>query len=168
MNPRSGSSPDRKELDRALGRAGVDADVQSRNVYFDGAGAPAGKRPRSMVKSKRSSLPCDSRSGGRHYGRSCRRQRTADMRTLVHLSDLHFGRIDAALLDPLRTAVLGTKPDLIAISGDFTQRARRSEFAEARRFLASLHAPKLTVPGNHDVPLWNIGARFFAPLDRYK
>ena len=90
------------------------------------------------------------------------------MRTLVHLSDLHFGRIDAALLDPLRTAILGTKPDLIAISGDFTQRARRSEFAEARRFLASLHAPKLTVPGNHDVPLWNIGARFFAPLDRYK
>jgi 3',5'-cyclic AMP phosphodiesterase CpdA len=90
------------------------------------------------------------------------------MRTLVHLSDLHFGRIDAALLDPLRTAVLGTKPDLIAISGDFTQRARRSEFAEARRFLASLHPPKLTVPGNHDVPLWNIGARFFAPLDRYK
>ena len=76
------------------------------------------------------------------------------MRTLVHLSDLHFGRIDTALLGPLRTAVLGTKPDLIAISGDFTQRARRSEFAEARRFLASLDAPKLTVPGNHDVPLF--------------
>jgi 3',5'-cyclic AMP phosphodiesterase CpdA len=90
------------------------------------------------------------------------------VRTLVHLSDLHFGRIDAALLGPLRTAVLGTKPDLIAISGDFTQRAKRSEFADARRFLMSLDAPQLRVPGNHDVPLWNIGARFFTPLDRYK
>ena len=46
------------------------------------------------------------------------------MKTLVHLSDLHFGRIDPALVDPLRRAVVELKPDLVAISGDFTQRAR--------------------------------------------
>jgi 3',5'-cyclic AMP phosphodiesterase CpdA len=90
------------------------------------------------------------------------------VRTLVHLSDLHFGRVDAALLASLRVAVLGTSPDLIAISGDFTQRAKHAEFARARAFLDSLDAPMLAVPGNHDVPLWNLGARFLTPLYRYK
>lgn len=90
------------------------------------------------------------------------------MRTLVHVSDLHFGRIDPAVVAPLRDAIAAAAPDLIAISGDFTQRARPREFAAARAFLDSLQAPKLVVPGNHDVPLWNVAARFFAPLTRYK
>ena len=90
------------------------------------------------------------------------------MRTLAHLSDLHFGRINPKLLEPLRSAVHATAPDLIAISGDFTQRARHSEYRDARAFLDSLHAPKLLVPGNHDVPLWNVAARFFTPLARFK
>ena len=90
------------------------------------------------------------------------------MRTLAHLSDLHFGRIDPAVLEPLRTAVLDVKPDLIAISGDFTQRAKRKQFAAAREFLDSLQPPKLVVPGNHDVPLWNVARRFLTPFTRYK
>ncbi|CAN5636239.1 metallophosphoesterase [soil metagenome] len=90
------------------------------------------------------------------------------MRTLAHLSDLHFGRLDPAVLNPLRTAVESASPDLIAISGDFTQRARRREFAAARAFLDTLQAPKLLVPGNHDVPMWNVAARFLTPLTRYK
>jgi 3',5'-cyclic AMP phosphodiesterase CpdA len=91
------------------------------------------------------------------------------VRTLVHLSDLHFGRIDTTTLDPLRSAVHAAKPDLVAISGDFTQRARRREFAAARDFLDSIEPPKLVVPGNHDVPYWtSIGRRFFQPLDRYR
>jgi 3',5'-cyclic AMP phosphodiesterase CpdA len=90
------------------------------------------------------------------------------MRTLVHLSDLHFGRIDSSLLAPLRDAVLAARPDLIAISGDFTQRARRSEFAAARRFVESLGQRVLVVPGNHDVPLWNLPARFLTPFTRYQ
>lgn len=90
------------------------------------------------------------------------------MRTLVHVSDLHFGRIDPAVIDPLRRGLLAAEPDLIAISGDFTQRARPSEFAAARAFLDSLQPPKLVVPGNHDVPLWNVAARFAAPLARYR
>lgn len=90
------------------------------------------------------------------------------MRTLVHLSDLHFGRIDPDVLDPLRRAVHDAQPDLIAISGDFTQRARRTQFAAARAFLDTLEPPKLVVPGNHDVPYWNIARRFLQPLTRYK
>ncbi|MEO6212630.1 MAG: metallophosphoesterase [Vicinamibacterales bacterium] len=90
------------------------------------------------------------------------------VRTVVHLSDLHFGRIDPAVLAPLRTAVLEARPDLIAVSGDFTQRAQRKEFAAARAFLDTLHPPKLMVPGNHDVPFWNVARRFVTPFTRYR
>lgn len=90
------------------------------------------------------------------------------MRTILHLSDLHFGRIDPGMLSPLRAAVLAVRPDLIAVSGDLTQRARHTEFAASRAFLDSLELPKLIVPGNHDVPLWNIGARFLRPFARYQ
>ena len=90
------------------------------------------------------------------------------MRTLVHLSDLHFGRIDPSLLEPLRRAVTDAKPDLTVISGDFTQRARRSQFAAARAFLESLQLRTLVVPGNHDIPLYDVVERFAAPLSRYR
>lgn len=90
------------------------------------------------------------------------------MRTLVHLSDLHFDRIDPAVLGPLRSAVHEAKPDLVAISGDFTHRARRAQFAAARAFLDTLQPPKLVVPGNHDVPYWNLARRFLQPLTRYR
>jgi 3',5'-cyclic AMP phosphodiesterase CpdA len=90
------------------------------------------------------------------------------VRVVVHLSDLHFGRLDEAVLPPLRAAVMAAAPDLVAISGDFTQRARRSEFTAARAFTDTLPIPRLVVPGNHDVPLWNVATRFFTPLERYK
>jgi len=90
------------------------------------------------------------------------------MRRIVHLSDLHFGRIDPAVLEPLRDAVTAAGPDLIALSGDFTQRARRTQFAAAREFIDTLQSPKLMVPGNHDVPLWNVARRFLTPFTRYK
>lgn len=90
------------------------------------------------------------------------------MRTLVHLSDLHFGRIDHGLVEPLRQAVIAAKPDLVAISGDFTQRARRAQFADARAFIASLNLRTLVVPGNHDIPLYDFAERLTAPLRRYR
>ena len=90
------------------------------------------------------------------------------MRTLVHLSDLHFGRIDPALVEPLRRAVADVRPDLVAISGDFTQRARRKQFADARAFIESLNAKTLVVPGNHDIPLYDFVERLAAPLSRYR
>ena len=54
------------------------------------------------------------------------------MRTLVHISDLHFGRVDVALLAPLRDCLHGLAPHLVVVSGDLTQRARSAEFAAAR------------------------------------
>ncbi len=90
------------------------------------------------------------------------------MRTIVHLSDIHMGRVDPALVAPLATTIRNAAPDLVAISGDFTQRARNSQFMAARRFIDSLERPLLVVPGNHDVPLWNAAARFVTPLRRYK
>src|SRR6202171_469237 len=90
------------------------------------------------------------------------------MRTLVHLSDLHFGRVDERVVGPLVAAVNEIKPDLVAISGDLTQRARSEQFREARAFLDRLPQPQIVVPGNHDVPLHNVFARFIQPLAKYK
>jgi predicted MPP superfamily phosphohydrolase len=90
------------------------------------------------------------------------------VRVLAHLSDLHFGRIDAAALEPLRRRVVELAPDLVVISGDLTQRARARQFREARAFLDSLPRPQVVVPGNHDVPLYNVLARFLRPLGGYR
>ena len=90
------------------------------------------------------------------------------MRTLVHLSDLHFGRVDALLLDPLRELVRRLAPDLVVVSGDLTQRARSEQFEAARAWLDTLPGPQIIVPGNHDISLYNVFRRFLQPLDRYR
>lgn len=90
------------------------------------------------------------------------------MRTVVHLSDLHFGRVDEVLLDPLVACVESLAPDVVVVSGDLTQRAKTVQFEQASRFLARLPQPQIVVPGNHDVPLYNLFDRFMRPLDRYK
>lgn len=90
------------------------------------------------------------------------------MRTVVHLSDLHFGRIEARLLEPLRQRVRDLRPDIVVVSGDLTQRAKPSEFRAAREYLASLPGPQVVVPGNHDIPLYNLFQRFFTPLHKYR
>ena len=82
------------------------------------------------------------------------------MRLVAHLSDLHFGRTDAALVDALVADLRRHRPDLVIISGDLTQRARSHQFAAARAFLDRLPAPVLIVPGNHDL------APLFRPLSR--
>ena len=90
------------------------------------------------------------------------------MRTIAHLSDLHFGaaipEITAALLEELSAK----SPSLVVISGDLTQRARRNQFIAARAFLDQLTSPYLVIPGNHDVPLYNVARRFGSPLGRYQ
>lgn len=90
------------------------------------------------------------------------------MRTLVHLSDLHFGRVAQALVDPLSELIGRIKPDVVVVSGDLTQRARTEQFKEARLFLDSLPPQQIVVPGNHDVPLYDIFSRFLQPLDKYR
>jgi 3',5'-cyclic AMP phosphodiesterase CpdA len=90
------------------------------------------------------------------------------MRTLVHLSDLHFGRVDEALLDPLRELVHRIAPDVVVVSGDLTQRAKSEQFEAARAWLDTLPGPQIIVPGNHDISLYNVFRRFLQPLTRYK
>jgi 3',5'-cyclic AMP phosphodiesterase CpdA len=90
------------------------------------------------------------------------------MRTLVHISDLHFGRIDTATAGPLVRQVQALQPHLVVISGDLTQRARTAQFQEARRFLAMLPHPQIVVPGNHDVPAYNLYKRMANPLENYR
>ena len=89
------------------------------------------------------------------------------MRRLAHLSDLHFGTVDPAVLEPLRRKLHALEPHLVVISGDLTQRARKAQFREAREFLDTLPRPQLVVPGNHDVPLYNVFKRFVSPLGNY-
>jgi 3',5'-cyclic AMP phosphodiesterase CpdA len=90
------------------------------------------------------------------------------MRTIAHLSDLHFGRVDQALLEPLTGFLQDAKPDVLVVSGDLTQRAKPEEFMAARSFLETFTIPKIIVPGNHDVPLYDVFRRFFSPLKRYQ
>lgn len=93
------------------------------------------------------------------------------MPRLVHLSDLHFGAHDDRLVEAVERRVDEDKPDLVVISGDFTQRARTEQFQEACRFLDRLREKGhdvLGVPGNHDVPLYDVLRRFLSPLTRYR
>jgi 3',5'-cyclic AMP phosphodiesterase CpdA len=90
------------------------------------------------------------------------------VRTIAHISDLHFGRVDERLLDPLLAGLDAARPDVVAISGDLTQRARDHQFRAAARFLSRLRWPTVVVPGNHDVPLFNVFARFAHPLRGYR
>jgi 3',5'-cyclic AMP phosphodiesterase CpdA len=92
------------------------------------------------------------------------------MLSLLHMSDLHFG---PPYLPQVGEAVLRAceqlQPDIIVASGDFTQRAKRKQYAEARAFLDRLpEVPKVVVPGNHDVPLYRVFERLFRPYALYK
>jgi 3',5'-cyclic AMP phosphodiesterase CpdA len=90
------------------------------------------------------------------------------MRTILHLSDLHFGRVDERLLAPLAAFAHGLEPDVVVVSGDLTQRARARQFRAAREFLDRLPAPQIVVPGNHDVPLHDLVGRFLDPRRKFR
>ena len=90
------------------------------------------------------------------------------MRRILHISDLHFGRTDEVIVAALIRQTRRLQPDLVVVSGDLTQRARREQFREARAFLDALEAPMIVVPGNHDVPLTNLFDRVFRPLTNYR
>jgi len=89
------------------------------------------------------------------------------MKTIAHLSDLHFGREDPAVVASLVDELESRKPSLVAVSGDLTQRARARQFRAARAFLDRIPAPIVVVPGNHDIPLFNVVARWLAPFGGY-
>ncbi len=90
------------------------------------------------------------------------------MRTIAHISDLHFGATDDHLVATLRAYIVGLRPTLVVVSGDLTQRARKAQFAAANRFLQSLPFPRVVVPGNHDIPLYDLFSRFHDPLAGFR
>ena len=93
------------------------------------------------------------------------------MARIAHLSDVHFGAHDPAVVAGAEAWLIGQRPDLVVISGDFTQRAKVEQYREAGAFLDRLEAAGLKtlgVPGNHDVPLYDVLRRFVRPLHRYR
>lgn len=90
------------------------------------------------------------------------------MRTIAHISDLHFGRLDHPVAEGLVADLARHKPDVLVVSGDLTQRARGSQFRDAMAYLERLPKPQIVVPGNHDVPLWSVLERAVKPLSRYR
>jgi 3',5'-cyclic AMP phosphodiesterase CpdA len=90
------------------------------------------------------------------------------MRTIAHISDLHFDLIDPVPTEALAAELHAHNPSVVVMSGDFTQRARASQYQQAAAYMKRLPTPQLVVPGNHDIPLYNVLARFFWPLHNYR
>jgi 3',5'-cyclic AMP phosphodiesterase CpdA len=87
---------------------------------------------------------------------------------IAHLSDLHFGRHDEAVVEALVPELDRQRPDLVVVSGDFTQHGTENEFEVARAFVRSMTSPVFAVPGNHDVPQVNLLARLIRPYALYR
>jgi 3',5'-cyclic AMP phosphodiesterase CpdA len=90
------------------------------------------------------------------------------LRAIAHLSDLHFGRHDPRLAEALLASLSEQAANLVVVTGDLTQRARTREFQAARSFLDRISPPKLIIPGNHDVPLYNVIARLWRPYAKFE
>ncbi len=91
------------------------------------------------------------------------------MSLLLHVSDTHFGTEDAPVVAALQRLATALAPDVLVLSGDITQRARRAQFAAARAFCDSLGiARMLALPGNHDIPLFNLPVRLLDPYRGYR
>ncbi|MDB5693753.1 MAG: metallophosphoesterase [Alphaproteobacteria bacterium] len=93
------------------------------------------------------------------------------MAMIAHLSDVHFGAHDPRIVDALEALLPALRPDLVVISGDFTQRARVEQYRMACGFVDRIEQAGLAVlavPGNHDIPLYDVARRFARPLHRYR
>jgi 3',5'-cyclic AMP phosphodiesterase CpdA len=89
---------------------------------------------------------------------------------LVQISDTHFGTERGAVVGALHAAITRLDPQVVALCGDITQRARRGQFEAARRFMEALprHAVQIAIPGNHDIPVFNLWARIRHPYANYE
>lgn len=94
------------------------------------------------------------------------------MSSILQISDTHFGTEQSQVLEALEAHVREHPSDLLVLSGDITQRARRRQFAAAQQYVQRLEAagiPRtLVIPGNHDIPLYNLALRFLAPYRNYR
>jgi 3',5'-cyclic AMP phosphodiesterase CpdA len=90
------------------------------------------------------------------------------MKTIVHISDLHFGRTSASVAEALLMDIKRLGPTVVVVSGDLTQRARRHQFAAAREYLNLIPYPLVIIPGNHDIPLYHVINRLLRPFHGYR
>lgn len=91
------------------------------------------------------------------------------MSVVLQISDLHFGTERPPVMRALQSWVRTETPDLLIVSGDITQRARRSQFRAAAEFIETLPVPaRLIIPGNHDIPLFNVLARLLQPFGNFQ
>jgi 3',5'-cyclic AMP phosphodiesterase CpdA len=88
--------------------------------------------------------------------------------TILHLSDTHFGTEQPAVAQAVVRLHAQTRPDLVVLSGDITQRAHGAQFRAARAFMDQLSAPRLVLPGNHDIPLFNLWGRLMKPYAAHR
>ncbi len=89
------------------------------------------------------------------------------MSVLLQISDTHFGTEKPEVLEALVALAAQQRPDLVVLSGDITQRARPNQFRAAKAFAERLGAPVLAIPGNHDLPLFDLWSRLVRPYGRY-
>jgi predicted MPP superfamily phosphohydrolase len=89
------------------------------------------------------------------------------MSVLLQISDTHFGTEQSAVVEAIGALAHQQRPDVVVLSGDITQRARPAQFHAARAFVGLLGATVLAVPGNHDIPLFDLWARLRSPYGRY-
>lgn len=88
---------------------------------------------------------------------------------VAHLSDPHFGTHVEAVRTALLADLHDAPPDLVILTGDITQRARNAEFRAAREFTDALPAvPRVCLPGNHDLPLFDLFTRAIRPYARFQ
>ncbi len=87
---------------------------------------------------------------------------------LFHLSDIHFGLEDRAALAWAECCIAAEAPDVVAITGDLTMRARHHEFAAACAWIGALRRPATVEVGNHDLPYFNLFERFTDPYRRFR
>jgi len=86
---------------------------------------------------------------------------------LLQISDPHFGTEQLPVVEALASLSREQHPDLVVLSGDITQRATHDQFRAARTFMDSLDVPFLAIPGNHDIPLFDLSARLLNPYSRF-
>jgi 3',5'-cyclic AMP phosphodiesterase CpdA len=91
------------------------------------------------------------------------------MTILLQASDPHFGTEQPAAVDALVQLAHEQRPDVLLLSGDITQRATNAQFDRARAFVSRLQVPRiLAIPGNHDIPLFDLMTRIISPYARYR
>ena len=90
------------------------------------------------------------------------------MSIVLHMSDTHFGTEKPAVVTALRALARERHPDVLVFSGDITQRARSAQFAAARQLCDDMGITRmLALPGNHDIPLFDLPSRLMRPYGNY-